>query len=80
MLRLRRQLRVSHEAKHAQPVIEADKHDALLGEILAVILVFRSGSAYIPAAVDVHHHRQLFTGAFRGRPDIQIKTVLADGS
>src|SRR5439155_2311953 len=79
MLRLRRQFRMSQKPKHTQPVIKADKYDALLSDIRAIILILRSRPAHVSAAVNEHHYRQFFVGSLRGCPDIQIQTVFTDG-
>src|SRR5437016_330735 len=60
MLRLRCQFRMSQEAEDAHPIIKVDEYDALLGEICAVILILRSGSAHVSAAVNEYHYRQSF--------------------
>ena len=76
---LRGQERMDQEAEDAEPVVDRDQDDALLGPDLAVELGLVPPAAGVGAAVDPHRHRQLLARLARGRgPDIQVQAVLAE--
>ena len=62
---------MGEEAEHAEPVIDGDHDDALLGEVGAVVARFITRSGRKTAAVKVHQHGQAFLSR-RRRPDVQI--------
>jgi hypothetical protein len=73
---LRGERRVREEAQMAQPVVEADEHDAPARECAAVVHRGRRAAVDEAAAVDPHHHGQARIGARGGRtPHVQIEAV-----
>src|SRR5215218_6319803 len=75
MTRLFSQLRMRHESKHSEPVVDRDDDDALRGHALAVVPRLRSIAAHKAAAVEINEHRQSFARGFRRCPNIEIETV-----
>src|SRR6185295_9318766 len=68
---------MSVEAEDAEAIVEVDEDDALLGQILAVV-VRRVATAFrVGAAEDPDHDWPTLVGAVRLCPDVQVQTVLA---
>ena len=65
--------RQGQEAQGAGPVFKTDKHDALLGELAAVLAGVAGDEA---AAVDPNQHGELFLGRFGRGLDVQEQAVL----
>src|ERR1700690_4358569 len=68
---------MGEEAENAQAVAHADHHNALPGQILAILWRFVRRAGPVAAAIDPHHHRELLLGGSRRRPDVEIEAVLA---
>ncbi len=68
--------RKREETEVAQPIVEADQHHSIAGELRPV--VDRRGCSAIdePAAVDPHHHRQVVCRSAPRAPDVEIQAVL----
>src|SRR6185437_8170692 len=77
MAGLRAQLGKREKPKRPEAIIERDDHDALAGELVAQLIRVGAGTVLETPAVDPEHHRQVRTGCFFWRPDVQIQAVLA---
>ena len=69
------QFRMGKETKHAQAVVDGHYHNALPGQLFAIIDGARTGCK--SATVDPHHYRKLVARRFGGGVDIQVQTVFA---
>ena len=69
------QCRDREETTTAQAIVDADEHDALLGQLRAGRECRRPGAAREPAAMDPHHHRQTRRARAGGAPDVQEEAV-----
>ena len=71
VVRIRGQFLVREEAHHAEAVVDADQHHALLGERAAVVHGQVPVADLQCAAVNPHHHRDRIA---RGgpRPDVEV--------
>lgn len=69
--------RMREEAEAAEPIVQADEHDAIAREIFARVDRRRTAAVHETAAMDPHHHRALVARFYLRRfPDIKVKTVL----
>src|SRR5665213_728442 len=64
-------------SKRTDAIVESDDDHALLRELVAPIKPRRARAVPEIAAIEVDHDRAFFFRGFRGRPDIQIKAILA---
>src|SRR5450432_1847885 len=71
------QFGMREESEDAEPVVDGDDDDALLGEIFAVVSGRRAGSTRVSAAVNPDHHWTPLFSRRRGSPDVQVEAVLA---
>ena len=69
--------RMSEEAEHPEPIVEADDDDALAGERRTVELPAGAGTELEAAAVDPDHHRLLPSRGRGSSPDVESEAILA---
>jgi len=67
------------EAEAAKAIIDGDENDAPPGESGSVIDRRRTRSCDQGAAMYPEHDRQLRLGVGRGRPDVEVEAILAQG-
>src|SRR5579859_3939170 len=75
--RLLCQFRMREETKDAKTVVDRDGDDALARHALAVVAPLGSVPGNESASVEVDEDRKPLSAGLRGRPDVQVKTVLA---
>ena len=75
--RFRAQLRMREEAERPHAVVDADEHDTLAREVLAVVDRAGGGAEGEAAAVDPDEHRNAVARRPGRRPDVEVEAVLA---
>src|SRR5690348_9546541 len=70
---------MGEKAEHANPVVDAHKYDPFFGHGLTVINGYGTSAGAKSATMYPDDHRPFFIRCFGTCPNIQVKTVFADG-